>query len=278
MSIPIITLLTDFGICDEYVGVMKGVILSVNPLVRVVDITHNNDPQDLNQAAYLIKSFYRYFPENTIHVVVVDPGVGSGRSIIAADLRGHVFLAPDNGVLTLVMEEREIGAIVRVENPDYFLKSVSSTFHGRDIFAPVAAHISKGVQLKDIGGPVDKKELVSLHILKPFISEKGELIGSIVSIDRFGNLITSIDSRSLEKFCKTASVERLGIWIGKKRICGLVNTYESVNSQSPLAVIGSRGYLEIAVNCGNARRYFMAEKGDPVKLTKPSDLQTLPVF
>ena len=260
----IITLISDFGVDDEYVGVMKGIILSINPAAIIVDITHHIEPQDLIQAAYIIKHSFKYFPEGTVHVVVVDPGVGSDRAIIALEITGHIFLAPDNGVLTFLMDKANIGSIVRVEESRYFLKSVSRTFHGRDIFAPVAAYLSKGIGIKVLGAPIDKVDLERLSVKYAGISSSGELVGSVVFIDRFGNLITNIDEKSLDKFCKFCKKETLEFRIGKKKIIGLSKTYENVLPQSPLAIIGSRGYLEIAVNCGNARRDFMADRGDTV--------------
>ncbi|MDI6687305.1 MAG: SAM-dependent chlorinase/fluorinase [Desulfobacterales bacterium] len=260
----IITLITDFGVYDEYVGVMKGVILSINPAATIVDITHRVEPQDLIHTAYIIKHSFKYFPEGTVHVVVVDPGVGSERAIIALEVTGHIFLAPDNGVLTFLMDEPNIGSIVRIEDSRYFLESVSRTFHGRDIFAPVAAHLSNGVEIKALGVPIDKTGLKRLFIKSASISSSGELVGAVVFIDGFGNLITNIDAKSLDKFCRFCEKEKLEFRMGKKKIVGLSKTYESVLPQSPLAIIGSRGYLEIAVNCGNARSYFMADKGDMV--------------
>jgi S-adenosylmethionine hydrolase len=265
-SKSIITLLTDFGTDDEYVGIMKGVILSVNPFVSIIDISHHIAPQDLSQAAYLIKSCYRYFPERTVHVVVVDPGVGSDRSIIALKMKNHIFLAPDNGVLRHLMDEGGIESIIHVDNSSYFLKPVSRTFHGRDIFAPVAAHISKGVEIKKLGTPIDKNDLVNLSIQKPYISDKGEIIGTIISIDRFGNLITNIDLDSIKMLDKEGMGKRLEVRIGENKIIGLSLSYKSVRSQSPLAIIGGRGYLEIAVNCGSAKQYFMAKKGDTIRV------------
>ena len=263
---PIITLLTDFGTNDEYAGTMKGVILSVNPYANIIDISHHIDPQDLSQAAYLIKSCYRYFPEHTVHVVVVDPGVGSDRSIIALKMQGHIFLAPDNGVLYPLMGEGRIESIINVDNSSYFLESVSQTFHGRDIFAPVAAHISKGVEIKKIGSPIDQKNLGRLSIQKPYISDKGDLVGTIIWSDRFGNLITNIDIDSIRKLGKEDIGKSLEVMIGENKILGLSLNYKSVRLQSPLAIIGSHGYLEVAVNCGNAKHYFMANKGDTVRV------------
>ncbi len=265
---PIITLLTDFGLQDEYVGVMKGVILSISPDVKIVDITHLISPQDLFQAAYTLKSSYRYFPKNTVHVVVVDPGVGSDRAVLAVKMNGHIFLAPDNGVLGLILEEEEPDLIVRVENNEFFLETVSQTFHGRDVFAPVAAHISKGIRINQLGTPQKKEALVCLKIKKPVISEKGEIFGEIVSIDRFGNLITSIDLDFLEASyncsCKSETIENVRITLGEHRISGLSKTYSSVAPQTPLAVIGSSGHLEIALSNGSAKQYYNADKGDTV--------------
>lgn len=268
----IITLITDFGIEDAYVGVMKGVALSINSSATFVDITHHINPQDIVQAAYIIKSSYKYFPEGTVHMIVVDPGVGSERAIIALEMKGQFFLAPDNGVLTLLMDEGKIDSLARVENKRFFLKTISQTFHGRDIFAPVSANISQGIKIKELGPPLDRQELVHLTIQKPYTSKQGELVGTIVSIDHFGNITTNIDERCLKKFYITNQVKKLEILIGKHRIKGLSNSYSSVKRHHPLAIIGSFGYLEIALNQGNAGRYFEAEKGDTIFI---KDLQEI---
>jgi len=266
LIMSIITLLTDFGVIDEYVGIMKGVILSINPLAAIVDITHHIAPQDLIQTAYVIESSYVYFPQGTVHIIVVDPGVGGDRAIIALERMGHILLAPDNGVLTLLFEAGNLGPIIRVENPSYFLDSISQTFQGRDIFAPVGAYLSKGIELEVLGSPVDQKDLVCLSIQKPFISEESELVGLIVWIDRFGNLITNIDFSSLDKFCTSDRRAPQGVKIGGQLITGFSKSYGSVGLQKPLAIIGSRGYLEIALNCGSAENYFGAKKGDAVRV------------
>jgi len=262
----IITLLTDFGTEDAYVGVMKGAILSINPSAVVVDVCHYIDPQDVIEAAYLIKSSYRYFPKGTVHIIVVDPGVGGNRSIVAVEFSGHIFLAPDNGVLTLLMDEGEIDTIVRVENTRYFLNSISQTFHGRDILAPVGAHISKGVPIETLGSHLGMQDLIRLSIPKPYISDKDELIGTIISIDRFGNCISNINENCLNKFVKNGSEKRLEIKIGKTIIKSLSRSYTGVESGCPLAIIGSFGYLEIALNCDNASRQLNVEKGDTITL------------
>lgn len=262
----IITLLTDFGTKDVYVGVMKGVILSFNPSAVIVDICHYIDPQDLVEAAFLIKSSYRYFPEGTVHVIVVDPGVGGDRAIVAIELEGHIFLAPDNGVLTLLIDEAEIGASVRVENTRYFLNSVSQTFHGRDIFAPVASHLSKGVHINKLGTALNQEDLIRLSVPKPYLSTTGELVGKIISIDRFGNCISNIDVNCIETFFKNGAEKSLEIKIGKTLIKRLSHSYTDAPLGEPLAIIGSFGYVEIALNCGNARRKLNVEKGDVITL------------
>jgi S-adenosylmethionine hydrolase len=262
----IITLLTDFGEADEYVGVMKGVILSRCPSVSIVDITHQIDPQDITQAAYLIPASYRFFPEGTVHLVVVDPGVGGQRDILATNHAGHIFIAPDNGVLTLLMNREKSDTIVRIHNTDFFLEPVSATFHGRDIFAPIGAHIVNGTGLEELGSKIDAADIVHLADLNCRRSESGELVGKIISIDRFGNLITNIDSNTLTTRGQNDVENRLQIHFRKHVISDLADTYASAAPGSPLALIGSRNYLEIAVNCGNAQRHFKAQKGDTVRV------------
>jgi S-adenosylmethionine hydrolase len=263
----IITLTTDFGTADEYAGIMKGVILSLNPSAVIVDITHQIDQQDLVQAAYLIYSSYRYFPKGTVHVVVVDPTVGSDRKIIAIKIMDHIFLAPDNGVLTLLINEGNIHSITRIENTRYFLDPVSRTFHGRDIFAPVSAHLSMGVSIEKLGPPDAYKNLKCLSIPEPYFSDNGELVGSIVSIDHFGNLITNIHLDNLEKFDAAVPGKKLCINAGRENISGLSSYYSSAAQGHPIAIIGSRGYLEISINGGNAANHFMLEKDDVVRIS-----------
>ncbi len=261
----IITLLTDFGTTDEYVGVMKGAILSVNPSATIVDITHHVDPQDLIEATYLLLASYPHFPKGTVHVIVVDPGVGTDRAIVAVNVNGHMLIAPDNGILTLVLENQDVDSVIRLENAAYFMAPVSQTFHGRDIFAPVAAHVAKGLDSNKLGTLMDPEDLVRLDVHKPYLSKAGELVGSIISIDRFGNLITNIASKEIESFCEKATP---CIQIGRNRMAGLSQAYEGAAPHRPLAIIGSRGYLEIAVNCGSAEDFFDGEKGDIVKVSK----------
>lgn len=262
----IITLLTDFGTEDEYVGLMKGVILSINPAALIVDITHHIEPQDIIEAAYTINSSYGYFPQGTVHLTVVDPGVGGKRAIIALQTMGHLFLAPDNGVLTLLFDKPGEGRIIRVNNADYFLKSISPTFHGRDKIAPTGAYLTKGVKPSELGPEINWTDVVRLADMGCRISDTGELMGKIVSIDHFGNLITNIDSKDLVDYCQKRRDGNPRIRVGKRSIRGLVKTYESAKRQTALALIGSRGYLEVAVNGGSAKQYFNVNQGDVVRV------------
>jgi S-adenosylmethionine hydrolase len=264
---PVVTIVSDFGLHDEYAGVIKGVILSICPSVSIVDITHQIEPQDIVQAAYLIPSFYRFFPQGSVHLIVVDPGVGSERDILAVSHGGHFFVAPDNGVLTLLVSREKSDTIVRINNAGYFLKPVSTTFHGRDIFAPISAHIANGMALTDLGTKIECENIIHLEDLSCRVSETGELFGRIIAIDRFGNLTTNIDSSSLRALCHSESKERLQIRISAHEILGLSDCYSNAELNAPLALIGSRNYLEIAVNCGSAEKYFKAQKGDSVQVT-----------
>nr|HID57750.1 hypothetical protein [Desulfobacterales bacterium] len=263
----IITLLTDFGLDDEYVGVMKGVILSINPCSHVIDITHNISRHNVVHGAYTVDSYFRYFPSGSIHVCVIDPGVGGRRRVIALRCDGHIFLAPDNGLLSIVIEKGKVEELYNVVNEGYFLSPVSNTFHGRDIFAPVAAYISRGVPLDSFGERIDIDQLKKLDIERPYISEHGELIGVIISIDRFGNLITNIDKSIFEGFLKSSGRE-VKVQIAGVTIDGIKRSYDSVNRGKPLAIFGSRNLLEISVNKGSAREFFKVKTDERVKVVR----------
>jgi S-adenosylmethionine hydrolase len=269
----LISLLTDFGTQDEYVGVIKGVILARNPKAMVVDISHAVAPQDVPGAAVMLRAAYPYFPQSTLHVVVVDPGVGSRRSIVALALEdGPLFLAPDNGVLTAILLGARPKEVVRVENAAFFLDRVSRTFHGRDIFAPVAAAVAGGVPLRRLGPPMAPADLVRIELLAPRQDQANAVSGTIVGIDRFGNLITNIDAALLA----AATHPHLQVRIGAHRIQGLCTTYEAVAPHRAVALIGSRGTLEIAVNCGNAAQTLSVGKGAAVRVDWPGGIADTP--
>ncbi len=262
----VITLLTDFGTDDEYVGLMKGVILSINPRATIVDLTHQISPQDIVQAAFTIDAGYHYFPEGTVHLIVVDPGVGTQRSLLALKLENHVFIAPDNGVLTLLLAEKKASSLNRITNPDYFRHPISQTFHGRDIIAPVGAHITNGLEVNALGPEIDLQNVICLDGLGARLTEKGEIAGEVVVIDHFGNMITNIKSTQLTECSAGGSRQKIRIKIGSDVIHGLSDSYAGGPPDSPLALIGSRGYLEIAFNKGNAAQRLNAQKGDSVRV------------
>ena len=260
----VITLLTDFGTDDEYAGLMKGVILSINPRATIVDLTHQIGRQDIVQAAFTIHAGYKFFPEGTVHLIVVDPGVGTERGLLALKLENHYFIAPDNGVLTLLFGEKNVSSINLITNPDYFKHPVSQTFHGRDIIAPVGAHIAKGLEVNELGPKIDLKNAICLDGLGARRTEKGKIKGEVVAIDHFGNIITNINSEQLTEYLPAGPQQKFRIKIGSNVIQGLSDSYASGRSNSPLALIGSRGYLEIAINKGNAAQRLNAAKGDHV--------------
>lgn len=262
----IITLTTDFGLEDAYVGIVKGVILTRNPGATIVDVTHCIPPGDVSRASYLIESAYRYFPSGSIHVVVVDPGVGTGRDVIALEADGHFFLAPDNGILSDVLPAIGTGNAVSVQNTRYFLSPLSQTFHGRDVFAPVAAHLSMGHGLGDLGPRVDMKSMVRLDRDAPVAGGPHAIIGSVVTVDRFGNLITNIQEQDLSGIGAGHSARRLKIRIGTQTIDGLSAAYASAEFGKSLAIIGSTGRLEISINGGNAREVLAVGPGAEIRV------------
>jgi S-adenosylmethionine hydrolase len=252
MSSPI-ALLTDFGLDDWYVGVMKGVILSINPGVTIVDLTHSVPRHDIGAANFAVLASYRYLPAGAVVVVVVDPGVGGERS----------FVFPDNGVLTELLDREGYDQLVRVENPEFFLEPVSSTFHGRDIFAPVAAHLTLGVGIERLGPAVTRYRRI--EIAQPETG-KDRATTRIRWVDRFGNLITDCPAGMAK--------EMLGRWgglsldLGGGRKADLVAAYGKVPRGCPLGIIGSSGYLEISVREGSAARALGLALGDSVVLRK----------
>ena len=267
----IITLTTDFGLSDAYVAAMTGVILSINPEANIVDICHTIKPQNIAEAAFVLSTAYPFFPSGTIHVVVVDPGVGTERRAIILKTPTACFVAPDNGVLSYVVQEylvkprvaasqhlAELGPgleAVAITKPEYWRSPVSSIFHGRDIFAPVAARLSLGQPPLKFGDKITT--LTVLPIPKPHKGVNGSLVGHILHIDSFGNLITNVNSHDLPEARETITVE-----VGGRLIKGLSRTY--ADGQGLLTLIGSSDYLEISLKEGNTSAYLNARVGDEV--------------
>jgi S-adenosylmethionine hydrolase len=244
----IVTLTTDFGLVDPYVAMMKGVILTINPEARIVDITHQIKAGAIGQAASLIRETFPYYPKGTIHVGVVDPGVGSDRRPLGIEAGGHFFVGPDNGIFWPVIEDEKGAKIIHLTESKYFLAQITRTFHGREVFAPVAAHLSRGVDLDAMGTAL--RDPLKLHLPKP--GEEGEeLVGQITRVDNFGNLITNIHQDDLANFLGALNPV---IEVGDLVIHGLRPTYADVEEDEPLALINSSGWLEIAVNLGRASR------------------------
>ena len=271
---PVITLLTDFGERDDYVGAMKGVILSIAPDAQLIDISHQVEPQNILQAASILNNVYRYYPTGAIHVVVVDPGVGSARRPVALQTEIGTFVAPDNGVLTHVYANAKTPVVVALENTKYWLPNPSMTFHGRDIFSPVAAHLAAGVELTALGPKLD--QLVTLTL--PSLTVTANMIrGEVIRVDHFGNVITNImplrwlDPQNVEfappgQPAITISAAQSKTSCGWHTMSGIQTTYTAVPGGQPVAVIGSSQELEIAINQGNASQVFDIKVGSPVTL------------
>ena len=270
----IITLTTDFGLNDSYVAVMKGVILSINPEARLVDICHTIGHQNISQAAFVLSTAYQFFPERTIHLIVVDPGVGTERRAVILRTPLADFVAPDNGVLSYVIQQsstrpaqndfnrqqRELEPgleAVAITKPQFWRSPVSPTFHGRDIFAPVAAYLSLGLPPLDLGERVTS--LTVLPLSSPHQEPDGLLVGHILHIDSFGNLITDIRENDLSQAREAITIE-----VGNQFINGLSRTY--TDGTELLALVGSSGYVEISLREGNACVFLNAAVGDEVRV------------
>lgn len=264
----IITLTTDFGLTDEYAGVMKGVILGRAPDATIIDLCHGIERQNIRQAALLIKAAYSFFPDNTIHVVVVDPGVGSSRKLILLQADGHLFLAPDNGVLGLLLKPEIFQAAYILTCKQYYITPASNTFHGRDILAPVAAQLAAGLAPSAVGPAVALQALHKLKINAPVILRDQKIItGEIINIDYFGNLQTNISGSILHDLYGPEK-NKLKIRLKNKIITGIQTAYDHKMVGKILAIVGSRGYLEIAVNRGNAAQFLDAGIGAEITVSQ----------
>jgi len=260
MKHSIITLLTDFGTQDPYVASMKGVILGINPKCTLVDITHEVLPQDIQEGAMLLANAFSYFPKGTIHVAVVDPGVGGQRKPILLQTKNYLFVGPDNGLFTLAAKRDKVKQVVHLTDRKIFLSNISNTFHGRDIFAPVAGHLSCGVNPKAFGERLEC--WTELDLREPEV--KGDkLLGEIVLIDRFGNLITNIEKEGFFSFVKD---QPFLIRAGKKTIRELKKGYYEGKKNDPMALFGSQGFLEISVREGNAQKMLKVKRGEPIQI------------
>jgi S-adenosylmethionine hydrolase len=256
----LITLTTDFGMQDGNVAAMKGIVLGLNPDATIIDLSHDIPAQDIADAAYVLRRTYAYFPPGTIHVVVVDPGVGTSRRAIAVQSDSALFVAPDNGVLTYVLQDLERAGqqlrIIHLTNADYWLTEVSNVFHGRDIFAPVAAHLSLGLPIDKLGPPITDP-----FTLPPprFRCEPDHIAGQIMHVDRFGNLLTNIPGSALANLGRPIATR-----IGTVEIVDLRKTFGNGPPGEPIAYVDSSGHLAIAVVNGSAQAKLQCSVGQPV--------------
>lgn len=257
---PLITLTTDFGLSDHFVGTMKGVIAGIASQARVVDITHEVGAFQVSDGAFTIAQAYRYFPKKTIHVVVVDPGVGSSRRPILAEMAGQYFIAPDNGVLSMIYS-REQPKVRHITAHRYFLKPVSRTFHGRDIFAPVAAHLAAGILPDKFGKRIE--DFLRLTLDKPSHTGEGSWTGAVLKVDHFGNLITNLH---IDEFLdmRTRPFE---LNIGLEKLTRLAPTFSEGAPGELFAIAGSSGYIEVAANQASAAKRLGCGVRSPVQLT-----------
>jgi S-adenosylmethionine hydrolase len=261
---PIITLMTDFGTDDVFIGVMKGVILGINPAVRIVDLTHAVPPQSVEIGALLLRLALPYFPNGTIHVAVVDPGVGTARRAVAVETASGVLLGPDNGLLAPAAEQAGIRRLIDCTNQSYWLPRVTSTFHGRDIYAPVAAHLSLGVAPDCLGQAGAMLTPLALPIAqREQDGERVQIRGKVIWVDRFGNLLTNVTAQDIGAFPR----QELSVSIGDVVIHGLVSAYAAVPGGELLVLVNSWGLLEIARRNGSAGEHVGVGSGASVVVT-----------
>lgn len=264
MQKRIITLTTDFGLKDPFVGIMKGVIMSINPDAHVIDITHNISRHNIFEASQTLLMSYRYFPRDTIHVVIVDPGVGSDRRPILVMMGDYYFIGPDNGVFTPIYEEvKDSLTVIQLTSIHYFMPVKGSTFHGRDIFAPVAAWLSKGIDTSRLGEEIT--DYVKIPSIKPTIEGK-TIKGNVITIDVFGNAITNITRDDVERLSENTTKERMRI-LYKDKVVNMVDYYAQYKEKGLSALFNSFGNLELFVFKDSASESFDIKIGDSITLT-----------
>ncbi len=276
---PVVTLTTDFGTADGYVGAMKGVILGIAPSACLVDISHEITQHCVREAAFVLHNVYPHFPQGTVHLAVVDPGVGSERRPLAFRTPAGVFVGPDNGIFTYVINRERIHEMVQVSEREYRRDAVSDTFHGRDVFAPAAAYLASGVPLSALGPAVDDPVMLAQPLLE---IGAGCVKGEVLHVDRFGNAVSSIGrlewsgeevrlcevlQGSGESPCVAFPASSAAVTVGGREVVGVSHTYTQVRPGDPVCLVGSGGHLEIAVREGNGAREFGLKPGDPVVLS-----------
>jgi S-adenosyl-L-methionine hydrolase (adenosine-forming) len=261
----IVSLTTDFGNKDSFTGSMKGVLLNINPDAQIVDISHEISPQDIWEAAFTLKTAYHYFPKGTVHLAVVDPGVGSGRRPIVAVTESYMFVGPDNGIFSLIYQEAERLRVHHITASHYYLPSPGPTCHGRDIFAPVAAWLSKGIPSGNFGEEIEDYVKLNVPVAK---QAPNGFEGHVIHIDRFGNAITNITYKAMQSLVPEGTLPGpVSLTVAGKEIKGLKQFYSEAAPGEPGAVINSSGYLEIFLFKQSARTTLSIKRGEAVKLT-----------
>lgn len=259
--VPTIALLSDFGLQDQYVASMKGVMLSINSSLNIVDITHEIQPYRIRQAAFMLWTVYNYFPKDTIFVNVVDPGVGSERRIIVIKTKNYTFIAPDNGLLDLVVyQEKSVTAVEITQSSlkKYAIGDISSTFHGRDLIAPLAAYLSDNIPIKHFGVPFTLPE-----ILSPFVRSRTDVVSlCVLHIDNFGNIITNLQSFEVEKSMKSIQT----ISIGSNMVSKWIRFYDEAPENTPCLIVGSSGLVEVSAKNNSAARLLRASLDSKLKV------------
>jgi S-adenosylmethionine hydrolase len=265
----IITLLTDYGTRDSFVASIKGIILKTNPQAQIIDVTHEIAPQDIWEAAFTLKNVYNQFPKGTIHLAVVDPGVGSGRRPIIAVTESYYFIGPDNGLFSFIYREAERLRVHHITAAHYFTTASGQTFHGRDIFAPVAASLAKGVPSGYFGDEI--ADFIKLNVPTAKRTER-TIDGHVVHIDRFGNLITNITAKDLQPLLGEAgATSAVSVSLGGREVEGLKKFYAESPPGQPGAIVNSSGHLEIFLYRQNARQALAVKRGAAVRVTvKPA--------
>jgi len=264
---PIVTLTSDFGLNDHFVGTMKGVILNIAPEAKIIDICHSVQPFDILDGALTIAQAYSYFPAGTIHVVVVDPGVGSARRPLMVSTEKHCLVAPDNGVLSLILDREERVKVRHITMQHYFLQPVSNTFHGRDVFAPVAGYLAKGVDGEKLGDEIS--DYVRFSAPRPKASGEKTMRGVILKVDRFGNLVTNFTLEDVPALFQTPPLP-FKIVIGNREITELHGTYSEALPNELFGILGSMGYVEIAASRASAAQLLGVGKGTEVHIVLES--------
>ncbi len=263
MKNPPIVLLSDFGDTDIYSGLMKGVILGINPDAKIVDLTHNIEPQNIKQAAFALMNSFDFFPKGSIFNCVVDPGVGSQRDAIVLKADDKYLVGPNNGIFSYILDRHKLQYAVKISNQKFLLENISNTFHGRDVFAPVSGHLSKGTDIKELGELADISEIIRLSNLKVERISKTYYQAEIICKDRFGNLISTADRVFCDKLKKES--ENLLFKIADLSINGISNTYSDVGEGAALVYIGSSGFLEVGIRNGSFADQY---KKHPIKEIK----------